>query len=215
MHRAPVVLVLLALAGCAGPSPPEAVLEVEPRWVVLDPVVLVDGSFQWHETSTSMANALEYYDLASQAIAHPCVWEGSGGREPYFNNRQLPISGAGLGAWSGNVSFTLDWTETDWIGSALRIAYRAPGVDGWQETPPIERGSSLVEAIRVEPRNATADDEDAASGWSIWVCLPTDSGQPEQPFMGSFTAKAVFTPDPVLESDLGPAGNETGRKGRT
>jgi hypothetical protein len=203
------------LAGCASPDEgPAAPAVAEPMLVAVPPRVLVDGTFQWHETSGS--NAMEYYDLASQAVAHPCVWDGGGsGEEPYFNNRELPVEDAGLGAWSGNVSFTLSWTDADWTGTALRVAYQAPGLRGWEETRAIERGGSLVEAIRVPARNATAGErDDAATGWQVWVCLPTESLEPAQPFVGSVTAQVVFTPDPVPDSELGPDEAAEGRTAR-
>ncbi|MEA3165871.1 MAG: hypothetical protein QOJ26_737 [Thermoplasmata archaeon] len=201
--RSWLAVAVLLLAGCAAPEKPPAEAE-SPAWIVLDPVVFIDESVQWHGVGGS--NAFEYYDLASQAVAHPCLWDGSGGTEPYFNNRQLPLSSAGLGPLSGNVTFTLDWTMQDWTGSALRIAYRAPGLKGWEQTGPIERGTDHIEPIALASRNATADaDAEVVSDWSVWVCLPTDTLEPEQPFVGSFHAKVVFVPDPVLESDLAPA----------
>lgn len=211
-------ILVLALAGCASPEPAAAAAE-PPRWVTPDLAVLAEGTFRWHETGSGLATALEYYDLASQAIAHPCVWGGNGGEEVYFNNLKLPTGRAsqGLGEWSGNLSVGLDWTDEDWLGRALRIAYQAPGLHGWHETPPIERGSTLTVPIRVQAGNGTGDGDDgeAAASWSVWVCFPEDSGlAPQQPFMGSLQAKVVFQPDPVLESELAPVEETPGRTAR-
>ncbi|HJQ93791.1 MAG TPA: hypothetical protein VJ874_05855, partial [Candidatus Thermoplasmatota archaeon] len=204
VQAAVAAFVLLAFAGCSSPGP-SAATAGPPRWITLDPVVLAEGAFEWHETGTG--NALEYYELASQAVAHPCVWENpNGSEEVYFNNLRLPTGRAsqGLGAWPGNLSLALDWTDQDWVGTALRIAYQAHGVEGWQETAPIERGTTLTVPIRVAAGNASADGEETepAQGWSVWVCLPTDTGDPESPFMGSVQARVAFAPDPVLESEL-------------
>jgi hypothetical protein len=212
---------LLGLAGCASPEPMASVAE-PPRWVTPDPVALVEGTFRWHETGTGLNTALEYYDLASQAVAHPCVWEGGGGEEVYFNNLRLPVGRESqrLGAWSGNLSITLDWTESDWVGTALRVAYQAPGLSGWHETGAIERGSTLVLPIRPSEGNQAEEDEDApadadaAEGWSLWLCFARDTGEPESPFLGSVQAKLVFAPDPILESEVPPAADEAGRTGR-
>jgi hypothetical protein len=225
MRAVVAALSLLALAGCSSPEPLVAVAEA-PRWVTLEPFTLAEGSFRWHETGTSAASALEYYDLASQAVAHPCVWEGGGGEEVYFNNLRLPTGRAsqGLGPWSGNLSVGLDWTDEDWIGTALRVAYQAPGLEGWHETQPIERGSTLLVPIRVpaddraaEDGNWTSEDgeePDGAADWSVWVCLPTDSGEPESPFLGSVQAKVVFAPDPILETGAPAVPDDEGRTAR-
>src|SRR5688500_11600363 len=92
---------LLSLAGCTSPADPPAPAAEPETWVALPPAVLAEGAFRWHETGTGVATALEYYDLASQAVAHPCVWEGSGREEVYFNNLRLPTGRAtqGLGEW--------------------------------------------------------------------------------------------------------------------
>jgi hypothetical protein len=187
------VAVVTVLAGCAVPE--EHVLEAAPpRWVTPEPAVLAEGSYVWHDTSSGgPANALSYYDLASQAVAHPCVWDGGGGgEEVYFNN-------------------------LDWIGTTLRIAYQAPGLEGWRETEPIERGSELVVPIRVVPANITGegDAEPASSDWAVWVCLGDDTtGGPPEPFMGSVQAKVVFAPDPILEAGIPQAPGDEGRTAR-
>lgn len=219
--RVQVAVVMLAtlavLAGCA--SPPEDLPTIaEPKWITPDPVALAEGSFRWHETGTGAANPLSYYDLASQAIAHPCVWDGGGGgEEVYFNNLHLPTGRASQapGAWSGNLSLSLDWTDQDWLGTALRVAYQAPGTAGWFETPPIERGSTLTVPIRLAPENNDTDDSAISSDWSVWVCLPEDSSTgPQQPFVGSVQVKVVFTPDPVLESMQVEDADSSGRTAR-
>jgi hypothetical protein len=216
---------LLGLAGCAEPEAP-APLPAAERWVTPDPAVLAEGSFRWHETGTGVANALEYYDLASQAVAHPCVWDSGSGEEVYFNNLELP-TGPGsraLGPWSGNLTVTLDWTDQDWIGTALRVAYQAPGLEGWHETAPIERGSTLTVPVRVPAANGTgmqgeagaeAEEADGASDWSVWVCLGDDSltGPPE-PFVGSVQARLVFQPDPIREPVATEAAGPEGRTAR-
>lgn len=179
--------------------------------MVVDPVILVEGEFPWHDTG----NPLAPYNLASQAVAHPCIWDGGGsGEEVYFNNLKLPTGrgSQGLGDWSGNLSVTLDWSDEDWLGTALRIAYAAPGLSGLREDGPIGRGSTLVVPIRIPPSNAT-EDEDSAGSWSVWVCLPTNTLEPEQPFVGSVQAKVVFAPDPVPVTDL--AAEEVEDEGRT
>jgi hypothetical protein len=214
------VAVVTVLAGCAVPE--EHVLEAAPpRWVTPEPAVLAEGSYVWHDTSSGgPANALSYYDLASQAVAHPCVWDGGGGgEEVYFNNLHLPtgMASQGLGDWSGNLSVSLDWTDQDWIGTTLRIAYQAPGLEGWRETEPIERGSELVVPIRVVPANITGegDAEPASSDWAVWVCLGDDTtGGPPEPFMGSVQAKVVFAPDPILEAGIPQAPGDEGRTAR-
>lgn len=200
---------LLLLSGCSTPTDPPVAVADEPRFVVVDPIVLAEGDFPWHDTT----DPLGYYNLASQAVAHPCVWDGGGsGEEVYFNNLKLPTGRAaqGLGEWSGNLSVTLDWSDEDWLGTALRIAYTAPGLSGLREEGPVERGSTLVVPIRMRQSNST--DDDASTSWGLWVCLPTNTLEPEQPFVGSVQAKAVFAPDPVPASDL--AGDEDADEGR-
>lgn len=216
----PVVLAALAfvVSGCAAaPEAPAAPIK-EDHWVTLDPVVLVEGSFRWHETGTSTTNVLAFYNLASQAVAHPCIWEGSGGgEEVYFNNLRLPTgrSSQGLGPWSGNLSVTFDWTDEDWIGTALRAAYQAPGLDGLRETQPIDRGATLTVPIRVPASDEADDEAGGAGGWAVWVCLPEYGAEPEAPFAGSVQAKVVFAPDPVLASMLVEDADPEGRTART
>jgi hypothetical protein len=208
----------LLLPGCASDAEPEPAPVAGPVWVTVDPVVLAEGSYKWHETGTGGANAMEYYDLASQAVAHPCVWDGGGGgEEVYFNNLQLPTARAseGLGPWSGNLTITLDWTDQDWVGTALRVAYQAPGLDGWRQTMPIERGSTLVESIHVQPAEDEEEGYDVTE-WSVWVCLGEDtgSGVPE-PFVGSVQAQVVFAPDPILQGPVeAPPAEDEGRTAR-
>lgn len=184
--------------------------------MAVDPVVLVEGEYQWHETAGGATAYAEYYSLASQAVAHPCIYEGGGG-EVYFNNRKLPVSGASLalGPWSGNLTISLDWTDDDWRGTELRLAYQAPGLEGLRETPAIGRGTTLTLPIQVDPANATAA-ADPGSGWSLWLCLPEDtSGGPQQPFMGSAQVTAVYAPDPVPEESVVPQDEPEGRTART
>jgi hypothetical protein len=213
--RPALALALAAvLAGCSSPDaappagPPAA-------WVTPDAVVLVDGVFTWHDTGLpGPPNVMETFDLASQAVAHPCVWEGTGSPEPYFNNLRLPTAQSPYPAWSGNLSVTLDWTDADWVGTRLRIAYQGPATEEWQESEPIGRGTAAAIPVRHTPTgNATG--EDAGPGWSVWVCLPTDSGTLESPFLGDVAARVAFRPDPMPAALLEPAGRESGRTGRS
>jgi hypothetical protein len=203
---AAAVVAALVLSGCSSDPDPTVLAQAEPTWITPDPAVLAEGTFPWHKTDASLDGALEYYALASQTVAHPCVWESDTGEEVYFNNLKLPTgrAGQGLGPWSGNLTLMLDWTDQDWVGTALRAAYMAPGVEGWQETPAIGRGETLTVPVKARSSNETADD-DVATNWSLWLCFAADSVEPQQPFVGSVQAKVVFAPDPVPASELDAA----------
>lgn len=202
-------------SGCS--SPPAAVVTpVEPEWVTPAQVVLVDGTYVWHDTS-GPAGALDYYALASQAISHPCVWDSGSSREPYFNNLRLPSGPSPLPPWPGNLTVTLDWTSQDWIGSQLRLAYRGPGVESWQEEGPLSRAESHTIRVRVTSANETGEEGQESAepaNWTFWACLPTDTLEPEQPFMGSLTVKVSFAADPMPASMLAPAKAADGRTAR-
>lgn len=165
--RPPALLLALAaaLGGCLGASPDadhalsgDGTAGGAPA---LDaPVELVAATLAWHEGSV-----IEPYHVATQPVAHPCVYEGDDGEaEPYFNN--LHVSGrTPVGAMPPGtraLEVALDWTDADYLGDTLVLAYREG--DAWRTTDPLPKGTSVVD-VRDVKRTTRAD---------LWLCVAGD-----------------------------------------
>ena len=111
MERVRILLAAAAallLAGCASDPSPSTSGTPEPQLVQPEPVVLAEGTYVWHPEQAGLFAPLTYYNLASQTVANPCLYEG----RPYFNNFDVPTGRGGMGhlPLNGTLSLTLDTT---------------------------------------------------------------------------------------------------------
>lgn len=192
-----VLLSCALLAGCSSPAseaPAEATAAAPTP--APEPVVLVEGTYKWHDHGTTPLGVVQtVYGVGTQVATHPCVWEGT----PFFNDLALPAQPAGPGP--GNLSIELDWTAADYVGDTLVVAYRAPG-DDYRETAPIGRAAPT--AVPVPPPQDDTKAQDAE--WGLALCLANGNAYPSDPgftpavFAGSVQARITFTPDPAAPS---------------
>lgn len=206
--RPPALAALaLLLAGCL--APPDAPVQDTPEveWWTPPLLVVADGTYQYHEVGSgaSVPAVLELYDLASQAVAHPCHWDGGA----YFNNRQVPTPTGDQPVRNGTLRLSFDWSDEDYPFPTLLAGYRAPGMRALAESPRIARGETIE--VRIEP-GRDGDSRD----WALYACINSEDDGPASPdwqpgpFLGSFTVHAEFQPDP--EPKQPPAPVEDGRR---
>lgn len=208
--RLPLLLgAALMLAGCQAPAPAgtQGTGDVPVEWWTPPLLVLADGTYQYHELSPGggVPGVLEVYDFASQAVAHPCHWDGGA----YFNNRQIPTPTGAQPVRNGTLRVSFDWTDQDYPFPTLLAGYRAPGMGALAESPRVARGETVE--VRIEP-GRDGDSRD----WALYACINSEDDNPggaawqPGPFLGSFTVHAEFQPDP--EPRLPQAEPQDGRR---
>lgn len=196
-----LALVLGCLAGCTTQAPPATLSAAEATPLEPpQPIELANGTYQWHELKPGPYAALTAYEIASQTTANPCLFDG----KPYFNNRKVPTAAPDAEPQNGTLDVHLDWTDTDFTGKTLVVAYRAPGVDDYQESDRIPRGDHAALPVHVAPGS-----EDG--GWELWLCInddssiPSDPGWQNGPVLGAIHVEATFFPDAVATVAPHPA----------
>jgi hypothetical protein len=208
-----LVALLVMLAGCASPAPSDDLVVPPGEPPAFEPVALVSGVVSWHwdEGTSFPAIFSAVYDPATQPIVHPCLFN----EEPYFNNLPLSLKLAMqlVPVAADAVEVFLDWTDLDFRGSQLAIAYRID--DGaWQESPYIPRGGAILLEVPRAPANATGANETAIESasnstrpttapgrpvaeeeppsetqrWDVWVCLSRSED--------SFVDSPAYSPEP-------------------
>lgn len=200
MRGLALAVALLALAGCSAPAAPGPVATPASQASPAVTATLVDGTFAWHETAVS-ENAV--VTRAVQPVAHSCVFQG----KPYLTNRDLPVErGLENVTPPGTLGIDLDWTDLDYVGTTLVVAFRPAGSDNYSVSPPVTRGDHLDVAVP-PPANASANATAAGAdqlvtGWAVSLCLVEGNGNVTTPgwtpaeVTGSIKAKLTFTPSP-------------------
>ena len=187
MRSLTLLLLAAALGGCLDAPTPAAPLDADGTLPTLDaPVDLASATLTWHA-----GDVLEPYHIATQPIANPCLYGEGRQREPYFNN--LPVSDRtpvqSLPAGTRAIEVTLDWTDADYLGDALVLAYREDGA--WRTSPYLPKGTSIVDVQDVTQRTHL----------EVWLCVwgdePTGSADNLEPrfFAGdvAITLRALGT----------------------
>lgn len=156
---------------------------VDPAWANTTHVPFLSGTYVWHDPASDPVDA---YDAAAQNVAQPCLFQGEDDDrpEPYFTNLQLTPDGPPeqpVLPGTTHLEATLSWSDEDWQGDTLYLAWIGGDAEQYRVGGPIPNG----EATLVPIKNTTWN-QNGSTNWDIWVCLTGQgSATPEhQTFLG-------------------------------
>jgi hypothetical protein len=208
MRFAVLVATGLLLAGCSSPpdaettAPEEVAAAVEGEQEAngmasaesAGPVLLVDGTYTWHEPRPVPYVIQTPFNLATQTVSNPCLSQDG---SPFFNNLRLPVR-AETAPSDGALTITLDWTDVDFLGKTLVLAYKSPGDAAFTVTDRIPRATETV--LPVVAAATPAEDGEGITPWDLWLCLNgrddgvATPGWQNGPFTGAVRVQATFSP---------------------
>lgn len=138
---------------------------------------VIDSSFEWHapydDTGPYSESFGRYYDTATHANVHPCVWTDSED-EVYFNQRLIWFDEPTTLVYAGTkqIEVTLDWAEEDYAGDQLKLAWRGSGSPKFTEGELFAKGSTYI--IPVDPIDWDSSHQ-TFSLWEIFMCTPEEA----------------------------------------
>lgn len=165
-------------------------LDFEALWDGRRTLTLVNRSEPWHDNGT----ARDVYGIATQTYLAECYDEDSGRVYPYPNHRIRLDEDSGLILpGTDRMQVTLDWSDTDYRGDSLVLAYRAPGRAGFKESPYIAKGESFSLDVSA---GMWDDPERNRTAWRVWLCtaraddwVPTSEDYRPWPFVGEVSIR--------------------------
>jgi hypothetical protein len=140
-------------------------------WADRREVPVIDKSFDWHEpydrAGPEAQTFSRVYDQVTQTEVNPCIFQG----KPYFNNRFIWFDDGAQLVWAGTskIVVKLDWTQSDYSGDSLAIAWKTPVSNDWQMIDPmIKKGA---EATIEVASNESDSSHQAFTLWQFVLCI--------------------------------------------
>lgn len=170
-------------------------------WGTRTTLPLIEGTdFDWHDPYDDTGPYAEsfgrYYDTATHATIHPCVWTDSQD-EVYFNQRLIWFDDPAALVYAGtkSIEVTLNWDANDYPDNQLMLAWRSANSTTFTQGSVFDKGTTY--SIPVQHGDWDSSHQ-SFSLWDIYLCTPDDSGPGGQTgnvhaVQGSITVDLVLT----------------------